>query len=163
MRTASPICTPLTSIIGSAETIGEESESLRAQDPDVEIGPIGRFAGLIENSGRRLLGTLDAVLNLSKLEGEEADLDAATINLAAKAEEVAEQFLPQAEDATIDLQVDIEKAPLHAQGDQEGLRIAPRTSFRTPSSTPSLEATHGCGCATRTARRPLRSRTPVWE
>jgi signal transduction histidine kinase len=63
------IRTPPTSIIGFAETIEEETESLRARDPDAEIGPIGRFAGLIENSGRRLLGTLDAVLTLSKLEG----------------------------------------------------------------------------------------------
>jgi signal transduction histidine kinase len=54
------------------------------------------------------------------------DVDAATVDLAAEAEEVAEQFLPQAEDATVDLQVDIEEPPLRAQADQKRIRITLR-------------------------------------
>jgi len=91
------IRTPLTSIIGFAEVIGDKVG-------EGEQGPVARFTRLIERSGRRLLETLDGVLNLSKLEAGEIDLQLEPIDLSAQAEEVSEEFRAQAEAAEIDLQ-----------------------------------------------------------
>ncbi len=84
------IRTPLTSIIGFAEAIGDE----------VSGGDtVSRFAGLIEKGGRRLLETLDAVLNLSKLEAEEMELALAPLNVAEQAADTGALFEQQAEKA----------------------------------------------------------------
>ena len=92
------IRTPLTSIIGFAEVIGERGR-------DEEEGQVPQFTRLIEQSGRRLLKTLDGVLNLSKLEAGEIDLQLEPIDLAAEAEAAAEEFWAQADAAEVDLQV----------------------------------------------------------
>jgi len=92
------IRTPLTAIIGFAEVIGE-------QVGEDEKGPVPRFTRLIERSGHRLLKTLNGVLNLSKLEAGEIDLQLEPINLAAEVAEVAEEFRAQAKTAEIDLRV----------------------------------------------------------
>jgi len=109
------IRTPLTSIIGFAEEIGTMAEN--------HDGPIGRFAGHIENSGRRLLGTLDAILNLSRLEGGEMAHSSQPVDLAATVEKAADQFYPEAEENDIGLQVDTGGAPTWTRADREGLRI----------------------------------------
>jgi len=114
-NTSHEIRTPLTSIIGFAEEIGTMAEN--------GDGPIGRFASHIENSGRRLLGTLDAILNLSRLEGGEMTQSSQPIDLAAIAEEAAGQFYPEAEEKDIGLEVDTRAAPLWTRADREGLRI----------------------------------------
>ena len=112
------IRTPLTSIIGFAEAIGEE----------VGTGDttVSQFADLIEQGGRRLLETLDAVLNLSKLEAEEMEITLTPLNVAEQADEVGALFEQQAEQAGIDLQVDVPPAPLQAHADEGALRIVLR-------------------------------------
>ncbi|MCS3859531.1 GAF domain-containing sensor histidine kinase [Salinibacter ruber] len=111
------IRTPLTSIIGFAEAIGDE----------VSGGDtVSRFAGLIEKGGRRLLETLDAVLNLSKLEAEEMELALAPLNVAEQAADTGALFEQQAEKAGIDLRVDVPSAPLWARADEGALRIVLR-------------------------------------
>ena len=77
------IRTPLTSIIGFAEATGEAAaglrEALRKADVDgIDLAPLTRFSRLIEQSGRRLLNTLNGVLNLSKLEAGEDEPVAGT-------------------------------------------------------------------------------------
>ncbi|MFB6098793.1 MAG: PAS domain S-box protein [Salinibacter sp.] len=111
------IRTPLTSIIGFAEAIGDEVDA----DADE---PIPKFASLIEDSGRHLLDTLNAVLTLSKLEAGEMELTTETVDLAAQAEEIAEQLRPQAAEAGIELNAHTPSAP--AQADEAGLQVALR-------------------------------------
>lgn len=111
------IRTPLTSIIGFAEAIGTEV------DADAE-GPVPRFAGLIEESGRHLLDTLNAVLNLSKLEAGEMTLTPEPVDLADRAEEVAEQLRCQADAAGIDLHIATTATPTRV--DTGGLQVVLR-------------------------------------
>jgi signal transduction histidine kinase len=106
--------TPLTSIIGFAEEIETMADA---------EGPTRRFAELIENSGRRLLGTLDAVLNLSRLEGDGLEGSDEAVDLRRAACEVVEQFQPQAEKADIDLRGPDGEASLWTAADREALRI----------------------------------------
>ena len=106
------IRTPLTSIIGFAEAIGEEISGREE---------VARFADLIEGSGRRLLDTLDAVLNLSKLEAEEMSLKARPVDLGEQAREIAEELRPQAEEGGLVLAVEAEKAG--ARADEGGVKI----------------------------------------
>ncbi|WP_263784596.1 PAS domain S-box protein [Salinibacter grassmerensis] len=111
------IRTPLTSIIGFAEAIGNEV------DADAE-GPVPHFAGLIEKSGRHLLDTLNAVLNLSKLEAGEMALRPEAFDLADQVEEMVSQLHPQAEEASVNLHADTSAAPVRA--DEGGTQVALR-------------------------------------
>ena len=113
------IRTPLTSIIGFAEAIGDEI----AEDRE---GPIPRFAGLIEESGHRLLETLDAVLNLSKLEAGEMGLSPEPISVAEEVEKMAELFGPRTDEEEIDLRVDVPSDTPWVRADPGGLRIVLR-------------------------------------
>lgn len=113
------IRTPLTSIIGFAETIGEEID-------EGGKGPVPRFAHLIEESGSRLLETLNGVLNLSKLESGEIEISPEPVDLAEEVEELAAMFGPQAEEAGVDLHIEGTDAPTRGQVDRAGLQIALR-------------------------------------
>jgi len=112
------IRTPLTSIIGFAQSIGEAMEN-----GDANRGLITQFAGRIEKSGRRLLDTLKAILNLSKLEAGEMDLAREAINVTAELKDAAELFAMEAEEAGLDLTVEVPDAPLRAWADPNGLQV----------------------------------------
>ncbi|MCS4198946.1 ATP-binding protein [Salinibacter ruber] len=106
------IRTPLTGIIGFAEAIGDEIDG---------DGGVAHFADLIEDSGRRLLDTLDAVLNLSKLEAGQMTLESRPIDLAGQARQVAREFAAEADDSGLALEVEAEEAG--AWADEGGLQI----------------------------------------
>ncbi|MCS4033605.1 PAS domain S-box-containing protein [Salinibacter ruber] len=106
------IRTPLTGIIGFAEAIGNEIDG---------DGGVAHFADLIEDSGRRLLDTLDAVLNLSKLEAGQMTLESRPIDLAGQARQVAREFAAEADDSGLALEVEAEEAG--AWADEGGLQI----------------------------------------
>ena len=112
------IRTPLTSIIGFAQSIGETME-----DGDRDPEMTARFAGLIEKSGRRLLDTLGAVLNLSKLEAGEMDLAREPVDAAQELDDAAELFEMEAEDAGLTLTVETPDTPLWAWADPDGLQV----------------------------------------
>jgi PAS domain S-box-containing protein len=114
------IRTPLTSIIGFADAIGEEVEAL---EEDTSSSPLDHFAELIEESGHRLLETLDAVLNLSRLEAGEMELSLEPVNLVDEAAEANELFEPRALEKDIDLLVEIPSTPIWARADEGLLRI----------------------------------------
>jgi signal transduction histidine kinase len=124
------IRTPLTSILGFAEAIGSKVGTPRPEDgPEAgeavgseDLRAVLRFARLIEQSGNRLMETLDAVLNLSKLEAGEMDLSIERVDLASRAEEGAEQFRRQAEEKNLDLQVRTETR-VWARADGGALQI----------------------------------------
>jgi PAS domain S-box-containing protein len=107
--------TPLTSIIGFAEVLNEESDRWE--------GPIGDFAQLIEDSGRRLLNTLDGVLNLSKLEAGKMELSSGPVDLAEEARAVARQLRPKAEEKELRLEVDAGEYPTKVWADEGGVQI----------------------------------------
>jgi two-component system, NarL family, sensor histidine kinase BarA len=66
------IRTPLTGIIGFADVLREDL-----------VGEPQQFAGMIEVAGRRLLETLDAILQMARLEAQGQALPLRQINLAA--------------------------------------------------------------------------------
>ncbi len=109
------IRTPLTSIIGFADAIEEETQ-------DAE-GAALRFANLIGKSGRRLLNTLDGVLNLSKLEAGQMQLECTAVDIAAQAQTIAEELRPKAEDKGLRLRVDASGGPVWAHADEGGVQI----------------------------------------
>ena len=130
------IRTPLTSIIGFAEAIGEEASAERAdQDAgrtddagqtDETFSTLVHFAGLIRESGKRLLDTLDGVLNLSKLEAGQMTLDAETVDLAAQVQKITQELRPQAHRADVDLTTDVGDAAVRARADKGGTQIVLR-------------------------------------
>ncbi|WP_103020944.1 ATP-binding protein [Salinibacter altiplanensis] len=108
--------TPLTSIIGFAEEI-----STMAED---DASPIGRFADHIESSGHRLLDTLDALLNLSRLQGGDLVRSPEPTDMITVVEEATDQFYPEAAEKDITLRMEANGAPVWTRADREGLRIA---------------------------------------
>lgn len=118
------IRTPLTSIIGFAEAIGEEVETAERRMENPDLDTLRRFADRIEKSGRRLLGTLDKILNLSKLEADEASLSEEPVDLGTEAEKIADQFSAQATENNVDLQV--EASETLARANTEAVQLALR-------------------------------------
>nr|WP_279311491.1 HAMP domain-containing sensor histidine kinase [Salinibacter ruber] len=152
------IRTPLTSIIGFADAIGEETQ-------DAERAAL-RFANLIGKSGRRLLNTLDGVLNLSKLEAGQMQLKSTAVDIAAQAETIAEELRPKAEGKGLRLRVDAGEAPVWAEADEGGVQIvlqnlvsnAIKSPMRSSTPTPGR-----CGFGSPARGRPpsSTSKTPA--
>jgi PAS domain S-box-containing protein len=113
------IRTPLTSIIGFAEVLGNEIEDLDA----VGAESLGQKVQLIREGGNRLLDTLEGVLNLSKLEAGQMELDSHPVDLAAQARRTAEELRPKADDKAIDLQVQAADPLPRVQADEGGVQI----------------------------------------
>jgi len=89
------IRTPLTSIIGFARVLKEDLS-----------GENARIAGLVHEGGKRLKGTVDSVLQLSKLETGSHNLNRECIDLGEVVEHVADLLRPQAERSELDLTVE---------------------------------------------------------
>jgi PAS domain S-box-containing protein len=119
------IRTPLTSILGFAEAIGREVGGAR-QVEEVDLSSLARFSSLIEQSGQRLMDTLTGVLNLSKLQAGEMDFSLESVDLATEARETAEEFVPQARDAGVDLSTQVPDDAVRARADQGGLQVVLR-------------------------------------
>jgi len=120
------IRTPLTSIIGFSETIEEEADLLEATPADANPSTLSRFAHLIGKNGRRLLDTLDGVLNLSRLEAGQMDLAAERIPLDELAKGLVDELHPQAEEAGVHCEVEKTPRPVVARVDRGGMQIALR-------------------------------------
>jgi signal transduction histidine kinase len=121
------IRTPLTSIIGFAEAIGDEVRGL-PDDVAERVRTLDHFAGLIERSGHRLLETLDAVLNLSKLQAGEVELEPRPVDIADEANEVAELLATQAESNGLELRANTETTSdaVWARADEGAIRVVLR-------------------------------------
>jgi signal transduction histidine kinase len=111
------IRTPLTSIIGFAEAIGTEATELDLPDSS----PLPKHADLIEQGGKRLLNTLDGVLNLSKLEAGQMELGEESVDLAEQVRRTAEELGPKAGEKGVGLQVQTET--VRARADEGGAQI----------------------------------------
>lgn len=79
--------TPLSSIIGLSEHLLEQGIAL-------EPGETQRYLGMIREAGQRLLSTVTALLDLSKLESQRAAMDIRRINLPRLASEVCAALKP---------------------------------------------------------------------
>ena len=102
------IRTPLTGILGFAGLLAEEAE-----------GEAREFAENIKRSGRRLLATLNSVLDLARIEGnsiEELVLDA--VDVAAEAGQVVELLETLAEEKGVALLLSVGDEPVHAHVDK---------------------------------------------
>jgi signal transduction histidine kinase len=103
---------PLTPIIGFANVL-------------VDAGlddPYDRFARHIRDGGERLLETLDAMLDLSKLEAGAATLNVETVSVGAVAGDVAAEHADPARDAGLEMRVETPDAPVTVNTDDNALR-----------------------------------------
>ena len=125
------IRTPLTSIIGFAEMLGREASGLELP----EDSPLPGYASTIERSGKRLLETLNGVLNLSKLQAGQMQMEAGPVDLPEQARLAAEELRPEAEEKGIGLELetggpadgkDNPAAPTAAEADEGGVQIVLR-------------------------------------
>lgn len=98
--------TPLSSIMGSAELLAREAseENMKA---------IKR----IERSSRRLLDTINSVLDLSKLETRSVEPEPSSVDLADELFGTVEIFKPQATEQGIDLEAELNEDPMPAELD----------------------------------------------
>ncbi len=86
------IRTPLTGILGFSDLLAEELE-----------GEQREYAEFIEKSGRRLLDTLNSVLDLSRLQSDHAQPELCPIDLADEASEAAQLLMPLATERGLSL------------------------------------------------------------
>ncbi|MEM1054857.1 MAG: ATP-binding protein [Bacteroidota bacterium] len=97
------IRTPLTGILGFADLLAEELE-----------GEHREYAEFIERSGRRLLDTLNSVLDLSRLQADRVQPELQTVDLAAEAREVVQLLSAMASDQGLTLRVHAPRTPVYA-------------------------------------------------
>ena len=99
------IRTPLTSIIGFADVMVDEDD------------PPPSFAEHIATGGRRLLHTLDAILELSKLESGERALSPSTVNVTDCLQTTLDRFSDDIEQKDLQLSIATPDRPFHATVD----------------------------------------------
>ncbi len=117
------IRTPLTSIIGFADAIGEEIQSLKDCPDEANLVQLDRFSELVGQGGKRLLDTLDAVLNLSKLESGQIELAEEAVDLVEKTRQVAEELRPSAQEKDLRLDLQMGADEILARADEGGVQI----------------------------------------
>ncbi|MGI4792532.1 MAG: response regulator [Janthinobacterium lividum] len=102
--------TPLSAIIGYSEMLQEEIED--SGDP----GGLGRDMGKIESNARHLLGLINDVLDLSKVESGKMDLYPETFDVAGMVRDVAAtvQGLVEKKANTLVLGLDAELGEMHS-------------------------------------------------
>lgn len=101
------IRTPLTSVIGFAEILISET-----------AGQHQEFAGFIEHNGRRLLTTLDAILDLARLEADNVEMQRETLNLRTELIRTAPPFQKAAHHKGLAFILEVPPDPVYATLDQ---------------------------------------------
>ncbi len=107
--------TPLNAIIGFAEVIHNQFK-----------GPVGNpqyidFARAIHESGRHLVGIINDILDLSKVEEGKLELDEEPVSIAAVVERVSRLMRQGIEGAELTLSVDMDADLAHVTGDARKL------------------------------------------
>ena len=107
------IRTPLTAIIGFAQILGEEvsAEQRELVEP-------------IEQSGKRLLSTLNSVLDLARLKSEGMALNIEPLDVAEEVHELTEMLRPQASAKGLSLIVNAPVCGVIARADRPALNRA---------------------------------------
>lgn len=101
------IRTPLTGIIGFADILAETSEGEHAD-----------FAQLIGSSGRRLLATLNSVLDYAQLEAAQLQMHRTELDLVAEAKEALALLRPMAESHSLALRFEAAQLTIRASLDR---------------------------------------------
>ncbi len=108
--------TPLTAIIGFSSILGRELD-----------GESARHARLVEESGRRLVDTFDAVLTFANLESNDLEFNFEQVDLAEVVRQVADGFLLRATNKGIELTFDDHSGSASVHTDPEAFAIALRS------------------------------------
>jgi signal transduction histidine kinase len=108
--------TPLNSVIGFAEIIGSQA-----------MGPVGdaayvEYAEHIRESGRHLLGLINDILDLSKVEAGRMELIEDTVDFGATIRSAVNMLQDQAEKAGVQLNCTVPKRPIAVRADSQRLR-----------------------------------------
>ncbi len=108
--------TPLNAILGFSELMANET-----------FGPLGapeyrEFSHDVHRAGEHLLGLVDDILDLAKLEAGTDALNRSEIDLAEVIREVATWFRPMADSAAITLELNVPERPVEYYGDARRLR-----------------------------------------
>jgi signal transduction histidine kinase len=107
--------TPLTHILGFSEMIERQI-----------FGPVGEryveYAGLIRKSGNHLLGLVNDLLDLSRLEAGRYELELETFDVRAVVEEVVRLSTDVADKKSITLGMMTPERPLNVRADERALR-----------------------------------------
>jgi signal transduction histidine kinase len=103
--------TPLTNILGFADVLRENaSEEQRTR------------LGVVEENSRRLLDTLEALLDLATLRSGEAEPDVAPVEVRRQVQTVVQEIRSQAEEKGLEVRTDVPSKPLYAQIDERYFR-----------------------------------------
>ena len=101
------IRTPLSAILGYAEVLEEEASPA-----------LQEFVELIQNSGERLLETLNSVLDLAQIEAGSINLRPAEFDLAELASNTAKAFQRQAAEKDLELEITAEPESIPGRMDR---------------------------------------------
>jgi PAS domain S-box-containing protein len=106
--------TPLASIIGFSETI--------SSDPDMPAEMRQEFTEIILHEGKRLAKLINDILNISRLETGEIELQRKEIDIVAVLKNVVNKFSSAASEKNIQLNLSIEEEEVKIIGDEERLQ-----------------------------------------
>ena len=106
--------TPLASIVGFAETI--------LSDPDLPKETVREFSNIILMEGKRLGKLINDVLDFSKLESGEEELQKSLVNIIHLLEESLKSFLDQIKEKNITLSKEYPKHELKINVDNDRLK-----------------------------------------
>jgi len=106
--------TPLASIIGFSETI--------SSDPDMPAEMRQEFTEIILKEGKRLAKLINDILNISRLETGEIELQRKEIDIVAVLKNVVNKFSSAASEKNIQLNLSIEEEEVKIIGDEDRLQ-----------------------------------------
>jgi signal transduction histidine kinase len=109
--TSHELRTPLTNILGALEVLRERVEDEQEQ-----------FLDMIEQNGKRLKRTLNALLDLSMLRSGEEELDLVPVSIGECAREVASELRAEAEKEGLSFRFEPPDDPVYADVDEQYLK-----------------------------------------
>ena len=102
--------TPLTNILGFADVLREEADEEQRQHLDI-----------VENNSRRLLDTLNALLDLATLRSGDADLELQTVDARGPVQEAVEEVRPRADEKDLEVRLEVPEESVNAVMDERYL------------------------------------------
>ncbi len=127
-NTSHELRTPMTAILGFAKALNEEAQDREAAVQKQEaaeeefVGLVKEFAGIIETSGRRLLETLNALLDIAQIRAGIEVAQAEPTDLCAEAASLVRLFSALAKEQQIELALRCPGGPVYADVVPELLR-----------------------------------------
>ena len=107
--------TPLNAILGFSEIMSDPVFAKGGNDR------YGEYSKLIHTAGTHLLGLINDVLDMSKIEAGKLELHLERVDLAKIVDECVELMHNRAEDGKVEIVLDIPESPLTVNGDRRAL------------------------------------------